>query len=153
MPALLLVGGFAFAFTLAESRLPRLVSFESSPAGAEAVASGKADGFNLSPAAVRVVPAKLITSAEPVRTQPVSFRTVMRPKKNARISSEHRDVPMLLRTSTRARPQLAPAVLVMMRTQEFEGPNSTRWTLCVWRVVVIAPAQRPIESGISAKTT
>jgi Zn-dependent protease with chaperone function len=147
MPALLLVGGFAFTFTLVDSRLPRLVSFESAN-----VQSAKMEAAAPVFPEARVVPAKLTTSAAPVARKAMAKVPATRQHKGA-VSNEQQQRANFIRTAGQQQQQIAPAILVVMQTQEFEGPNQTRWTFCVWRVTVIAPAQTQNANGVIAKST
>ena len=155
MPALLLVGGFAFAFTMVQARLPRLVSFESNSASSRieaAIAELPAVGF---PEA-RVVPAKLTVEPAPASRKPATNRVIRAHKAVSHpatvVATE--GSASLMRAADRQRDVIAPAIYVVMETQQFEGPNAMRWTFCVWRVTVVAPpAQKRIDTGITAKST
>jgi beta-lactamase regulating signal transducer with metallopeptidase domain len=155
MPALLLVSGFAFTFTLVQSRLPRLVSFEGGSASPR-VETANADTPALGFPEARVVPAKLTTEPVPTNLKPATNRVV---RAHKAISNPTKMVPReefasLVRTAGEQQQMMTPAIYVVMETQQFEGPNATRWTFCVWRVTVVAPpAQKRIDSGIVAKST
>jgi len=155
MPALLLVGGFAFAFTMVEARLPRLVSFDDGSANQYAEAAHMEVPAPMFPEA-RVVPAKLTTEGAG-NPKPALTKRVVRSHKAA--ATPVRVVPSqesanLVQAANRQPQLMAPAIYVVMETQQFEGPNATRWTFCVWRVTVVAPpAQKRIDSGLTAKST
>ncbi len=155
MPALLLVGGFAFAFTVVEARLPRLVSFDNGSGNQYAEAAHMETPVPAFPEA-RVVPAKLTMDA-PANRKPVAANRVVHAHKAA--GNPMRAVPShepanLLQAADRQQQPMAPAIYVVMETQQIEGPNATRWTFCVWRVTVVAPpAQKRIDSGVTAKST
>ncbi len=149
MPALVLLGGFAFTAIVATAYLPRLVSFAGAEPATPAAQTTSGNAIDLGRA--NVVPVKLTTTSQaaprilsparvkhPRGTPVVLAKTVVRPR------------PLLL-TQVRSTPEFAPqTVFVVMQTQQFTGPDSTVWTVCVWRVTWITPAQR---SGIVARST
>ena len=155
MPALLLIGGFAFAFATVQARLPRLVSFESGSA-APRVETANAETPTLGFPEARVVPAKLTVEPEATSPKAATNRGVRTHKavSHPTTTAPREESASLRHVTDRRQEVVAPAVYVVMETQQFEGPNATRWTFCVWRVTVVAPpAQKRIDSGIIAKST
>ncbi len=155
VPALLWVGGFAFAFTVAQSHLPRLVSFDSGSGNQYAESAHLEAPAPTFPEA-RVVPAKLTVEAAS-NPKAAATNRVVRSHKAAgnpvRVAPSQQSAT-LLRAADRQPQLMVPAIYVVMETQQFEGPNATRWTFCVWRVTVVAPpAQKTIDSGVIAKST
>jgi hypothetical protein len=152
MPALVLVGGFAFAFTAVEARLPRLVSFESS-SEIEGIAAVQVDATAPAFPEARVVPAKLVVpeSVAQKTTGRIPAVHSRKPVENRPTISKQAPPASFVRTAEEQ--PMHPAIFVVMQTEEFEGPNATRWTLCVWRVTVVAPAATRNTNGLTAKST
>lgn len=155
MPALLLIGGFAFAFTMVQSRLPRLVSFDNNSANQFARAAQVEAPAAAFPEA-RVVPTKL-TADTAVNPKAAITNRAVRARKA--LGNPGRVVPSqqaanLMQAASRPLQPTPSAIYVVMETQEIQGPNAVRWTFCVWRVTVVAPpAQKRIDSGVIAKST
>jgi beta-lactamase regulating signal transducer with metallopeptidase domain len=154
MPALVLVGGFAFAFAAVEARLPRLVSFESS-SPTESLASAQVDATAPAFPEARVVPAKLVVSKPAARKATVRIPALhsRKPVENHPTIPQQAQSASFIRTAEEHSQPMAPAIFVVMQTEQFEGPNATRWTFCVWRVTVIAPTQTGNTTSVIAKST
>ncbi len=154
MPALLLVGGFAFAFAMVQSHLPRLVSFDNRSMNQYAQSAHMEAPTPAFPEA-RVFPARLTIEAQ-AKAKAAATNRVVRTHKAA--GTPARALPSqgsnVLQAANRQPQAMRPAIYVVMETQEIQGPNAVRWTFCVWRVTVVAPpAQKRIDSGVIAKST
>lgn len=151
-PALALVGGVAFSAMMAMPYLPQLVSFAGSGSPAQAAQASPSVGADFYKP--KAVPVKLTTAAEaaPQMLTPV---VTLRPRKTRVVPAQTAapgESPRL--AQVRRTQEAAPsAVFVVMRTQQFAGPDSVVWTFSVWRVTWITPAQRKVDNGSVAKAT
>jgi hypothetical protein len=144
-PALVVLGGFAFSSMLAIPHLPRLVSFTGDEAAVQMAQPVSTDAVDFDKS--NVVPVKLTTSSA-ATAMPPAKRAVTHPRKR-RVAPTVAQ-PNLVQARNSLEVVVPPAVLVVMQTQQFTGPDSTVWTVCVWRVTWMSPAKR---AGVLAKST
>lgn len=147
-PALLLIAGFAFAFTMIQAHMPRLVGFENEVPAANVESAGV--DSSIVPEAP-AVPAKLNMNTQPlVRKESNNAPHLRRKMASPEFGRGSQGTPGVVRTSIPQTPMI-PTILVVMRTEEIQGPNAVRWTLSVWRVTVMAPMQVRDPNGVAAK--
>ena len=154
-PALVVLSAVATLSVAAAPHLPRLVSLDNPVPAAAAVATVNDSPVAVDGIAPKVVKANMTTSPQAAYKRPASSVVTHRhkavvPPVKTRAAQES---PLLAQSRMSQDDAVPPTVLVVMQTQQFRGPDSTVWTFCVWRVTVLTPAQRKLNSGIVAKST
>jgi beta-lactamase regulating signal transducer with metallopeptidase domain len=161
-PALSLVGAFSLVCLMAVPRAPQFVAFEWNP---RAIHTGVVQTAALSqsqflPAAV--IPAAMRTrqssSREKMPRQPAT-QAVERHSTGGRVvvarwSAERERSPIDMVTAG-VKQTVLPAreTILVIRTTQSVGPNSWVWSVCVWRVTLVNPAQNGAASAPVAHRT
>ena len=157
-PAPVLLAGLSLACLMLLSDVPRLVSFENSPA-TSVVGSDlalMAPGSDVDPIPLmesQVVPTRFMVKPEAKTTMAAAETKKTKPRRSvvvpAKASQRPLHPPMLFRSSASQEDANAPQTLILiMQTGRYDSSGSVVWDWCVWRVTVMGSAQDRMQSGI-----